>query len=54
MKAEPASRILVEDPALADRVSNARLNPAYATTNSVERANIQEQNKIVQESTLAA
>lgn len=24
MKAEPASRILIEDPALADRVSNVR------------------------------
>ena len=32
MKAEPASRILVDDPALADRVSNTRLNPPATTT----------------------
>lgn len=32
MKAEPASRILVDNPALADRVNSTRLNPTANTT----------------------
>jgi len=42
MKTEPASRILVDDPALADRVNNTRLNP---TNTTVERNNSQERAK---------
>jgi hypothetical protein len=50
MKAEPASRILIEDPALADRVSHTRANyPANSGASSSGEIKNKEQKKPISE-----